>query len=502
MLGSSLRTKLVVYTVLIVLAVAGAIAAISVTLAHRTSAEAYEQHVTDLAKTLGEAVLEPLYELDIKRLRQQTGAALASEGAMRALILDAGTRVLTDGTDDNLLRGQRFADPLLRTVVDHKQWIVMTDGSRIRVAGPVLATADTRLGYVVLEFSTARLDQEWMAHVSRILLLSGFCALFASLAAIIMANRITRPVKRLTVFADSIRQGSRPQDVPDCGRDEIGRLALAFAEVLTHLDRSNADLTELTASLEAKVKERTREAEAGNKAKSEFLATMSHEIRTPMNGVLGMASLLEETDLDEDQALYAQTISESGEALLEIINEILDFSKIESGKLELRSQPVDIRDLLSGVVRMLEPKAAESRVALRLEYEPDFPSAIMGDEGRIRQIIVNLVGNAVKFTENGAVTVKVTGTKMALQTRFNIAVEDTGIGIPKDKLASVFNAFSQVNSSATRDFGGTGLGLGIASRLAHLMGGGIDVRSEPGKGSTFTFSCTFSTARDFVSGSS
>ncbi|MBQ4825813.1 HAMP domain-containing protein [Leisingera sp. HS039] len=499
---SSLRTKLVVYTVLIVLAVAAAISGISLTLAYKNSADAYERHVTDLAKTLGEAILEPLYEFDIKQLRQQAGSALASEGAIGALILDAGTRVLTDGTEANPLRGRRFADPLLRPAIDHKQWSVSTGDGRITAAGPVLATADTRLGYVVLEFSTARLDQEWMAHVSRILLLSGLCALFASLAAIIMANRITRPVKRLTDFADSIRQGSLPQNVPDCGRDEIGRLALAFAEVLTHLDRSNADLTELTASLEEKVKERTRAAEAGNKAKSEFLATMSHEIRTPMNGVLGMASLLEETDLDEDQALYARTISESGEALLEIINEILDFSKIESGKLELRSQPLDIRDLLSGVVRMLEANAAESRVALRLDYETGLPSAILGDEGRIRQIIVNLVGNAVKFTENGAVTVKVTGTGMASQTRFNIAVEDTGIGIPEDKLASVFNAFSQVNSSATRDFGGTGLGLGIASRLAHLMGGEIDVRSEPGKGSTFTFSCTFSTARDFVSGSS
>ncbi|WP_164982822.1 ATP-binding protein [Leisingera sp. NJS204] len=499
---SSLRTKLVVYTVLIVLAVAAAISGISLTLAYKNSADAYERHVTDLAKTLGEAILEPLYEFDIKQLRQQAGSALASEGAIRALILDAGTRVLTDGTEANPLRGRRFADPLLRPAIDHKQWSVSTGDGRITAAGPVLATADTRLGYVVLEFSTARLDQEWMAHVSRILLLSGLCALLASLAAIIMANRITRPVKRLTDFADSIRQGSRPQSVPDCGRDEIGRLALAFAEVLTHLDRSNADLTELTASLEEKVKERTRAAEAGNKAKSEFLATMSHEIRTPMNGVLGMASLLEETDLDEDQELYARTISESGEALLEIINEILDFSKIESGKLELRSQPLDIRDLLSGVVRMLEANAAESRVALRLDYESGLPSAILGDEGRIRQIIVNLVGNAVKFTENGAVTVKVTGTGMASQTRFNIAVEDTGIGIPEDKLASVFNAFSQVNSSATRDFGGTGLGLGIASRLAHLMGGEIDVRSKPGKGSTFTFSCTFSTARDFVSGSS
>ncbi|MCB4455644.1 ATP-binding protein [Leisingera sp. McT4-56] len=495
-----LRTKLVVYTVLIVFAVAGAVSAISITLAHRASVAAFERHATVLAKTLGEAVLEPLYELNVKLMRQQVGSVLAGEAALRVMILDAGTRVLTDGTDENPLRGKEFNEPYLRQARERAEWVTRLQDGVIQVAGPVQATADRRLGYVVLEFSTARLDAEWMKHIRLTLLLAGVCAGLASIAAVIMASWITRPIKRLTDFATSIRLGSAMRKIPECGHDEVGRLADAFTDVLNHLDHSNAELKELANSLEQKVKERTQAAEAGNKAKSEFLATMSHEIRTPMNAVLGMASLLEETSLDEEQALYARTISESGEALLDIINGILDFSKVEAGKLELRTAPLDLEELLSGVVRMLAPNPAESRVALRLEYDPEAPKNIQGDEGRIRQIIVNLVGNALKFTEAGSVTVKVTGRAAGGMAKLRIAVTDTGAGIPEDSLEKIFTAFSQVNSTASRDFGGTGLGLAIASRLAHLMGGGIEVQSVLGKGSTFTFTCALATAEDLVTG--
>ena len=496
----SLKSKLVAYTILIVLAVAGAVSAISVSLGYRASVGAFERHTTVLAKTLGEAVLEPLYELDIKHMRQQANSILASEGALRVMILDAGTRVLTDGTDENPLRGKRLSAPYLLQARETGEWVTRLQDGVLQAAGPVQATADRRLGYVVVEFSTARLDAEWVKHIRQTLFLSGICALLASIAAVIMASWITRPIQRLTDFATGIRSGSSKREVPECGQDEVGRLAEAFAGVLTHLDRSNAELKALASSLEDKVKERTRAAEAGSKAKSEFLATMSHEIRTPMNAVLGMASLLEETGLNEEQALYARTIAESGEALLDIINGILDFSRIEAGKVELRPAPLDLQELLTAVTRLLAPKPGESRVTLQLDYGSDVPSAIVGDEARVRQIIVNLVGNALKFTEAGSVTVRVTGRADGNRARLQIAVTDTGPGIPENNLEKIFEAFSQADSTASRGFGGTGLGLTIASRLAQLMGGGIEVQSEPGTGSTFTFTCGFEMAGNLVPG--
>ncbi|WP_174147239.1 ATP-binding protein [Leisingera sp. ANG59] len=496
----SLRAKLVAYTILIVLAVAGAVSAISVSLSYRASFAAFERHTVVLARTLGEAVLEPLYELNIKLMRQQASSVLASEGALRVMILDAGTRVLTDGTDENPLRGKRLNAPHLLQARETAAWVTRLQDGVLLVAGPVQATADRRLGYVVLEFSTARLDAEWMKHIRQTLLLSGVCAFLASIAAVIMASRITRPIQRLTDFAAGIRSGGGKREVPDCGNDEVGRLAEAFAGVLTHLDRSNTELKALASSLENQVKERTRAAEAGSKAKSEFLATMSHEIRTPMNAVLGMASLLEETGLNEEQALYARTIAESGEALLEIINGILDFSRIDTGKLELQTAPLDLRELLTAVVRLLSPKPDEDRVTLRLDYGPDVPSAIVGDEARIRQIIVNLIGNALKFTEAGSVTVGVTGRADGNRAMLRIAVTDTGPGIPENDMQKIFEAFCQADSTASRDVGGTGLGLTIASRLAELMGGGIEGQSEPGTGSTFTFACSFAMAGNLVPG--
>lgn len=233
--------------------------------------------------------------------------------------------------------------------------------------------------------------------------------------------------------------------------------------------------------------DQTKRAQLADRAKSEFLANMSHEIRTPMNGVMGMAELLQRTDLDEKQAAFADIIVKSGGALITIINDILDFSKIDAGQMELDPAPFQISEAIEDVATLVSSKVSEKDLELAVRIDPALPTAYVGDVGRIRQIVTNLVGNAVKFTERGHVFIDVNGTVENGLAQLTVSVEDTGIGIEQDKLDKIFEKFSQVDESATRRHEGTGLGLAISASLVQLMGGEMRVSSELDKGSTFSF---------------
>lgn len=266
---------------------------------------------------------------------------------------------------------------------------------------------------------------------------------------------------------------------------------LCAIDMVEHTDVSEEDLAILSdlAALvidELELRVSIRKEQIANRHKTEFLANMSHEIRTPMNAIIGMTNLLLEQELSPAQRSHAETVAQSSEALLQIINDILDFSKIEAGKFELEHIPFDLQALCEEVCATMSVKAAERKLDLLLRYPYSAPRHVFGDAGRVRQILFNLINNAIKFTEKGHVLLSIAPPFMDKgYLKFRIEVEDTGIGIPADKTHYIFHKFNQADSSTTRKFGGTGLGLSICRELAQMMGGSIGVNSELGKGSTF-----------------
>jgi signal transduction histidine kinase/CheY-like chemotaxis protein len=442
------------------------------------------------------------------------GDAAAAEETLRAVAVSphvvTAAILLRDGTP--LARYDRESNrhagaplPLLDAAARRADWHTFADG-RLRVARPVVLDGDT-LGTVYVESDLDEVRTREMRYVG--VVAAVLCGAFwLSLAlARHLQRAISTPLLRLTDITRAVTRDRRyDMRAESAGADEIGELVNGFNEMLSEIQQRDLKLLHHQVELSAAVEARTGELRAANaqltiardkatdasRAKSEFLANMSHEIRTPMNGIIGMTELVLDTPLTAAQRESLSVVRTSAGSLLSVLNDILDFSKIESRKLEMDSVPFPLADTVAEALKPFAVEANRKGLALESDIAPTVPPGIVGDAGRLQQVLANLVGNAIKFTESGRVAVDLReDARSDSRSTLHFVVRDTGPGIAPDQQATIFEPFCQGDGSTTRRYGGTGLGLAISSTLVDLMGGRIWVESEPGKGSAFHFTAQF-----------
>jgi signal transduction histidine kinase/ActR/RegA family two-component response regulator len=457
--------------------------------------ELTEQRALAVSTLLADASSNFLFDLRIDEVATITDEVRDKEGVVYAYVIDPAGMLLvgSDGIGDEY---QIIDDPLSDRARQTKTDVLEADDEVLHVASPVFL-GSAELGVARIGLSLGPMQSQIAAKRLQSLGIGlGFLVLglIISTAAL---RRVVGPLKKLRDATRAVSRGEYDRPIEIRTGDEVQDLAEDFDRMVSELRHTMGLLEHRTEELQQALVV----SEGATKAKSEFLANMSHEIRTPMNGVLGMVELLAATELNNTQRRYVDIIQNSGGSLLSVINEILDFSKIEAGKLTLEHVPFDLVSIVGEVIELFSEIAGAKSVSLSVESKEGRPHTFLGDPHRMRQVLNNLVSNAIKFTDaGGAVQIRIEAAPMADgRVPVTIQVEDTGIGIAPEKSSTVFEAFRQADGSTSRQYGGTGLGLAIVGELVRMMGGEITVDSEPGKGSNFTVTLPLETAPAILS---